>query len=133
MRKPKNDFPPPKYNFYRSRSNGAVYPAMSHPSGYEDKHPSEWEGVADDIGRQELRLEIMKANSLKQQRAARVGSAADMQKHFDDAAAVDATLVTLGAPLAAAEIEYPDPDPVPLGRGLAGIPVPPPPSIDVEA
>lgn len=116
--KKKDDFPAPRYNFYRSRDNGVVYAAMSHPSGYEDKHPSEWEGVSDDVGRAELRLEAAKGASAKASRTSRVGGADDLRAHPLP------TGVTNIEPVE----EYPDPDPVPLGRGI----IPPPPGA-VEA
>lgn len=35
----------PRFPYYRSLTNGNIYAAMSHPAGYEDKRPGEFEGV----------------------------------------------------------------------------------------
>lgn len=34
-----------KFKHYRSKHDGAVYPALKFPVGYEDAHPEEFEGV----------------------------------------------------------------------------------------
>lgn len=38
----------PKYPFYRNKASGGIYPAMTSPSGYEDKNPDDWEPCTDE-------------------------------------------------------------------------------------
>lgn len=38
----KQEAPAPKHTHYVSMENGAIYPALTSPSGYEDEHPAEY-------------------------------------------------------------------------------------------
>lgn len=118
MRKPRNDFPAARFNFYRSKNNGVVYPAMTFPSGYEDKHPNEWEGVSDDVGRQELKLERLKGLAAHQSRAARTTNEANL----------DAAIAAASGPVTNIEPEIEWPEPERLGTPI----IPPGPPV-VEA
>lgn len=56
----------PKYPFYRNKASGGIYPAMTSPSGYEDKNPEDWEPASPE----EIAIEQQKLADIREAKKA---------------------------------------------------------------